>query len=71
MEKVPLLKKRNEKPLPSVMDEMEVNEAYKVPVKPSYARQMQYHFKKHTEKRFRVWTKKEGGQVLTFIGRIA
>lgn len=71
MEKVPLLKQKKTPSLPSIMESMEVNEAYKVEAKPSYARQLQYHFKSHTSKRFRVWTKEVDDKVQTFIGRIA
>lgn len=71
MEKVELLKPKKSPSLPSIMDSMEINEAYKVNAKPSYARQLQYHFKSHTSKRFRVWTKEVDSITQTFIGRIA
>ncbi|WP_313266548.1 hypothetical protein [Sphingobacterium sp.] len=71
MEKVPLIKTKTNPSLSKIMDSMAVNDAFKVEAKPSYARQLQYHFKSHTKKRFRVWTKREDSRTDTFIGRIA
>ncbi|GHE35165.1 hypothetical protein [Sphingobacterium griseoflavum] len=72
MERVHMPKIEEKQSLNKLMDDMSINEAFKVDAKPSYARQLQYRFKSHTNKRFRVWTKKgENNELLTFVGRTA
>lgn len=72
MEKAIIIKPSSRPSLTRFMDEMSVNEAYRVDAKASYARQLQHYFKSHTTKRFRVWTKKgENDERITFVGRTA